>query len=266
MKKLILLSILTLIAAPSLTAQTFVLVSFNTLHYGWGTNTPNKDQAIYDVAQATGASAIVLQEIMPQANFGNLQTLFPPSTADFMVSQNSFGTGNYQERYLTILARSKFTVLARAEFPALAAPGGPFSRPPMLLQVRPAGSAGTYYIGDFHAVWGRSQSQRTAEAAAICTSLLPLVGSANIALAGDWNLTAAQVTANGTCISNATPAGLTTLNRAGTQYSSSYDHAVTFTGGQLGISASAVYGPANTQTWRANVSDHVPVYVTYTYQ
>jgi len=64
----------------------------------------------------------------------------------------------------------------------------------------------------------------------------------------------------------ATPSGLTTLNRAGTQYSSSYDHAVTFRGGQLAITASAIYGPADTQVWRANISDHVPVYVTYSYR
>lgn len=257
---------MTLLAGPPMAAQSFVLLSFNTLHYGWGANSAYKDQAIFATAQAVGANAIVLQEVMPNATFGNLQTLFPPATADFLVSQNSFGAGTYRELYLTILAKAKFTTLQRGEFPALGAPAGPFSRPPMLIKVRPQGSANTYYIGSFHAIWGRSQSQRTAEAAAICTALLPLVGSANIALAGDWNLTAAEVGANAPCLNGAAPAGLSTLKRDGSAYSSSYDHAVTFTGGQLAITASAVYPAPNLQTWRTTVSDHVPVYVTYTYQ
>jgi hypothetical protein len=64
----------------------------------------------------------------------------------------------------------------------------------------------------------------------------------------------------------AQPTGLTTLNRDGTQYSSSYDHAVTFTGGTLVIDAGAVHAPPDTKSWRKNVSDHVPVYVRYRYQ
>jgi endonuclease/exonuclease/phosphatase family metal-dependent hydrolase len=88
MRKENILLLLALLGAPSMAAQSFVLVSLNTLHYGWGANTAYKDQAIFTVAQAAGADAIVLQEVMPQA-------LLPPGSFNFMVSQNSYGAGSY---------------------------------------------------------------------------------------------------------------------------------------------------------------------------
>lgn len=266
-KELFLLGLFLFVAPPLAAQKQFVLVSFNTLHYGYGTTTADKDAAIFSVAKAAQADAIVLQEIMPPATFGDLETLFPPSVVYFQVSQNSFGTGNYRERYLTILGKTKFTLLTSLEFTNLAAPNGAFSRPPMLLGVRPAGSATTYYIGNFHAVWGRNQKQRKAEASAICSALQPKVGSLNIALAGDWNLTAPQVQAAAAqCLATVLPDGLTTLNRQGTTFSSSYDHAVVFSGSKLAITADTVFEPNNTVTWRGSISDHVPVYVTYTYK
>lgn len=263
MRTFVSIVILSFLFAPIASAQPqFTVASFNTLHYGWGATTAAKDAVIQQLG--TVAHAIVLQEIMPQANFAGLQTAFPPATADFIVSQNSYGTARYQERYVIILSKAMFDSVGTFEFPQLAAPAGPFSRPPMMAAVRPNGSARTYYIADFHAIWGRSQAQRTAEAAAVCTSFA--ANTPEIAFAGDWNLSAAQILASAPCVANAQPAGLTTLNRAGTLYSSSYDHGVVFAGSTLGIAAANVLQPANTQTWRASVSDHVPVTVTYTYQ
>ena len=249
-----------LLFAPIASAQQFTVASFNTLHYGQGNNTAAKDAVIQQLV--AGAHATVLQEIMPQANFAGLA--FPPGTVDFLVAQNSYGTARYSERYVIILQRAMFQNVAMHEFPQLAAPGGPFSRPPMLAQVQPNGSARTYYIADFHAIWGRRQAQRNAEAAAVCATYA--AATPEIAFAGDWNLTAAQIQANAPCVIDAQPAGLTTLNRAGTQYSSSYDHGVVFAGSTLTIAAANVLQPANTQAWRATVSDHVPVTVTYNYQ
>lgn len=261
-----------LLLAGSVHAQSFTAVSFNALHYGWGGNTAGKNSGMSEALSATKAAALVLQEVMPQATLANFQAGVPPPVGNwtFAISANSFGTGWYQERYAVVLLSSQFpTIGANLEFPALV---GTFSRPPMGVPVIPQGSAGTYVIADFHAVWGRRKSQRTAEATAICASWLPAVKAAlnptkaqGIALAGDWNLTTAEVATNASaCVSSASPSALTTLNRAGTDYSSSYDHAVQFNTGTMTLSLAWVYPVGNTVTWRA-VSDHVPIAASFAY-
>ena len=172
---------------------------------------------------------------------------------------------SYRERYVAILSRASLHALATYEFPQLGAPAGPFARPPFLIAVRPAGATRNYLIGDFHAVWGRSQAQRTNEAAAMC-AFEAWLNTPEIAMAGDWNLDVPLLLNSAACMSNAQPAGLTTLNRAGTAYSSSYDHAVLFHGTHLGINGSIVIQPPNPQAWRQTVSDHVPVAIAYSYQ
>lgn len=258
-------------AGLSAQVGTFRVMSFNTLHFGWGGmgNTVAKSTEIFNISTNSNAHAIALQEVMAQALVGPLATLqgYFPGAAHFAVAANGYGGGAYVEFYVIILDTGMFVVGAQHEFPALSP--GTFSRPPMAVAVQPNGSANTYYIADFHAIWGRVAAQRAAEATSICTVWQAGVGGGanGIAFVGDWNLTAAQVTANGACMSAAQPTGLTTLNRAGTAYSSSYDHGVQFgAGGGLMLTASSIYNPPNTAIWRATVSDHVPVLVDYSYQ
>ena len=82
MKKTLL--VFTLIMTAPLMAQQFILVSFNTLHYGWGPNTNIKDQAIVQSWQFAHADAMVLQEFMPQATFAGLVRA-PPNRPNCML-------------------------------------------------------------------------------------------------------------------------------------------------------------------------------------
>ena len=265
MRRSVLELLLSIVAASSLQAADLRIVSLNTLHYGWGSSaaSTNKGTQIVAATQRNHADAVVLQEVMSAA----VAPPFPAGTWRFVVAKNSYGTASYQEFYMALFNLKAVPTVGNAiEFPALKTT---FSRPPMAVQVTPAGSQNAYYVANFHATWGERAAQRTAEAKQICDTWLPQAQAAfhsvNIALLGDWNRKAAQVTTAGNCMIAALPVEKTTLNLKGVP-ASAYDHAVSFQNSTLTLTSAAVDQPALTPlTWRTTVSDHWPIIAVYTY-
>jgi hypothetical protein len=254
-------------------ADSITLVSQNTLHYGWGATNPNRICGADCMTKATSlvyniklGDVTVMQEIMPPAQ-NSLLTTGGCTTCSYAESL-SYGNGFYKERYLFVITDPlKVTPVGAVIECSTTGANCSFSRPPAALKVQVASSTKTLVVVDFHAIWGRSQSQRIAEAQRIPALATALAGSGNlpVVVAGDWNLTVDEVTAAASCATTcAAPDGLTTLNPKGNP-SSSYDHF--YTVNVTGVTTTPAVIPANVgnATWRSTVSDHLGVRAGFSY-
>ncbi len=246
----------------------FSLVSLNTLHLGWGTTNPAHFDPVNGQTKINSISALMngvpvglLQEVMPQANPAYF-VFCQPATCVIRTSQ-PYGLGWYKETYL-------FFVEANYNPAGFDSAGmtGTFSRPPSYIRFRPPNAAQDVYIANFHAIWGLTNAQRLAEAAAIRTTFIAGNNLQNVPLivGGDWNVTAADVEQQIGCNNCVTPAVLTSLTPAGA-LSSSYDHFL-FSPNIACNNAHVMQLPFNLSyaTWRAVVSDHLPIQCTVVYQ
>jgi endonuclease/exonuclease/phosphatase family metal-dependent hydrolase len=256
-----------------LRADSITVVSQNTLHYGWGTTNPSRicdPNCIAKLASLVAniglGDVTVMQEIMPQAQTA-LLTAGGCTTCGYEESP-SYGNGFYRERYLFVIADpKKVTTVGSVIECSTTGANCTFSRPPAALKVKKANSTKTIVIVDFHAVWGRSQSLRIAEAKLMPGLVDKLSGAGNlpVVVGGDWNLTADEIKSAASCPATcAAPDGLTTLNPNG-KPSSSYDHF--YKKNVTGTSKTPAVIPANVgdQKWRAVVSDHLGVIAGYNY-
>jgi endonuclease/exonuclease/phosphatase family metal-dependent hydrolase len=256
-----------------LRADSITVVSQNTLHFGWGSTNPDRTcdakcqtKVTSLVANIKLGDVTVMQEIMPKAQSA-LLTQGGCTTCGYAESQ-SYGTGFYKERYLFVISDPKkvLPVGGVVECSATGA-GCNFSRPPAAVKVQVASSTKSLVVVDFHAIWGRSQSLRIAEASHMPALVNALSGTGNlpVVVGGDWNLTVNEIKSAAACPAVcAAPDGLTTLNPQGNP-SSSYDHF--YTKNVTGVSKAPAVIPANVgnSTWRSMVSDHLGVIAGFTY-
>jgi endonuclease/exonuclease/phosphatase family metal-dependent hydrolase len=255
-----------------LRADSLTVVSQNTLHYGWGSTNPNRacDTTCEDklkslIANIELGDVTVMQEIMPQAQTALLTT--GGCTTCGYAESLSYGNGFYRERYLWVITDPKKVTAGAVTECSATGVNCKFSRPPAALKVQKANSTKTIVIVDFHAVWGRSQSLRIAEATLMPALVNKLSGASNlpVVVGGDWNLTVDEIKSAASCAAAcAAPSGLTTLNPNGNP-SSSYDHF--YTKDVTGVSKAPAVIPADVgdQKWRSVVSDHLGVIAGYNY-
>jgi hypothetical protein len=256
-----------------LRADSLTIVSQNTLHYGWGTTNPNRTcdpncltKLTSLVANINLGDVTVMQEIMPTAQSA-LLTAGGCTTCGYDESL-SYGNGFYKERYLFVLSDpKKVTPVGSVIECSTTGANCSFSRPPAALKMQVASSTKSLIVVDFHAIWGRSQSLRIAEASHMPALVNALSGTGNlpVVVGGDWNLTVDEIKSAASCAAAcAAPDGLTTLNPTGNP-SSSYDHF--FTKNITGATKVPAVIPANVgdPKWRAEVSDHLGVIAGYSY-
>jgi len=255
-----------------LRADSITVVSQNTLHYGWGSTNPGRicdtkceEKLASLIANIKLGDVTVMQEIMPQAE-SDLLTSEGCTTCGYAESQ-SYGNGFYRERYLWVITDPKKVKAGAVTECSATGATCTFSRPPAALKVKKANSTKTIVIVDFHAVWGRSQSLRIAEAKLMPALVNKLSGAGNlpVVVGGDWNLTADEIKSAANCAATcAAPDGLTTLNPNGNP-SSSYDHF--YKKNTTGVTKTPKVIPADVgdQKWRSVVSDHLGVIAGYSY-
>jgi len=252
-------------------AADLTVVSQNALHYGWGSTNPNKWSAdgTDKVAKLWGnlsqGGVGLLQEVMPAADASKF--IGCVGVCKVYASPTLYGRGWYKEKYyfvVTDIATLKPALIAECA-DVLGTGNCPFSRPPASILLKPASGA-KIWVSNFHAVWGKSKSLRTAEAAntpTLTAGLIKKEAGSNWIIGGDWNLTAGEVSAARKCSVNcAAPTGNTTLKADGSDTSSSYDHFVS----SLQWKSNSVL-PANpdNKTWRLKTSDHLGVIATFIY-
>lgn len=254
-------------------ADSVTIVSQNTLHFGWGSTNPSRTcgtdcqtKVSSLLANIKQSDVTMMQEIMPPAQSGYLTT--GGCTTCGYGESSLYGNGFYKERYLFVITDPK-KVAPVGQVIECSATGAScaFSRPPAAVKVQVASSTKTLVVVDFHAIWGRSQSQRIAEAKLIPGLVNALSGTGNlpVVVGGDWNLTVDEVKSAAGCTATcAAPDGLTTLNPSGNP-SSSYDHF--YTKNTTGVSKTPAVIPANVgnSIWRSTVSDHLGVIAGYSY-
>ena len=256
-----------------LNAQSITVVSQNTLHYGWGSTNPNRScdadcqtKVTSLVSNIKQGDVTVMQEIMPPAQSSLLTT--GGCTTCLYAESASYGNGFYKERYLFVITDPKKVTPVGGVIECSATGANcSFSRPPAAVAVQEASSSKNLVVVDFHAIWGRSQSQRIAEASRIPGLVNALSGTSKlpVVVGGDWNLTVDEAaSAMGCTTTCAAPDGLTTLNPSGNP-SSSYDHF--YAENITGISKTPAVIPANVgnSTWRSMVSDHLGVIAGFSY-
>jgi hypothetical protein len=215
----------------------------------------------------------LLQEVMKSAD---LSTVTPtPTVGSYKVQASPLkGKSSYKEKYAVIYDSSYTAVTADTmeNYPGAST----FARPPAGSMLK----VGTNYVWfvDFHAVWGKSVTERRNEATAMATVYNYYAGltvginkTDRIVMAGDWNLGTGDAGFNALKKINTgnmlvEPSVKTSLTKAG-QPSESYDHFVA-NKGVLTI-GSCLLTPLptgkNDKWWRDNVSDHRGVACTITY-
>jgi hypothetical protein len=243
-------------------AAQFSLASQNCLHLGQGpvAYQQNKEAILrgvfgnYDVT--------VLQEVMAQANVGNVT---PGS--HYFVATAVQGPTTYKEAY-AFLVRTGLNVATTA----ITGVGG-YARPPAGILLG-AGGAWTWVI-DYHAVYGRSIAVRRAEVGrtqAVYQGFQALVVNGQTfrraVMAGDWNLGAQDVVFQQFAIGgwpiNVLPAARTSLKRNGGP-SQPYDHFLWDTTAVTVVTTQVIAvpnPPGSTLGWRQQVSDHLGISAT----
>ena len=253
------LLVLALSAASGMArAQLFTLSSQNCLHLGWGN--PGYQANKNGILQAFfgGFNVIVLQEVMAQANVGNVT----PGTHVFAVTPIQ-GPGTYKEAY-AFLVQNTLNLTP----PQITTVGG-FSRPPAGVAIVTGGIC--TWVVDYHAVYGRSINTRRAEVGLIPQvyaqfAAAPVNGQPcpRVVIAGDWNLAANDPVFQGFINAgwniSVTPNAPTTLTRAGGP-SQPYDHFLAENGVVTLVAPQVLAPPVpmNTLAWRQQVSDHLGI-------
>lgn len=237
-------------------ARAFDLASLNCLHLGWGKQDyqTDKNKMLKGFFEKSNAPVIVLQEVMAQANIGDVA----PGTHVFTFTPLQ-GPGTYKEAY-AFLYKSGMNV---SSVTITTVPG--FSRPPAGVAISEGGTC--TWVVNYHAIFGRSITQRREEA-----KLIPRVINEfaqknsrcqRVVIAGDWNLPVNEVaTASRTNVNDIQPNTRTSLKKNG-ELSQSYDHFLAANG--VTLNNVEVVGQQNQQErqqWRKSVSDHLPIKCT----
>lgn len=257
------LGVLLLGAGPS-AADDFVMISQNTLHYGWGGAKPTKEKALRQQFENELADVIVLQEVM---NDTRLSKLVPNNGQYTILTSNLKGRGGYLEMYAFIIDDD----LEPADLYDYTDSNNDFSRPPSGVMLQPQSGEPTWVL-DYHAIFGKSIGVRRAEAAAMVDVVRAFeatkvngIKTDRIVIGGDWNLPTTDkgfAALKGIGYDGA-PNVLTSLTPKG-QPSSAYDHFF-FDSGEVTVSNEQRITPANKLWWRQNVSDHMGISCEVTY-
>ncbi len=245
--------------APASAAAQLTVGSFNTLHLGQGpvAYQTNKQAILKNLF--AGYDVVLLQEVMAQANLGNVT---PGS--HFFVATAVQGPTTYKEAY-AFLVRTSLSVAGNAA--VLTGVGG-YARPPAGVLVNQGGTW-TWFI-DYHAVYGRSLSARRNEVSrwpAVYQGFQTLVVNGaqfpRAVMGGDWNLGAGDpaFTAVNPGTFSVQPTTKTSLKRNG-GLSQPYDHFLWDTAA-VTVTATQVVAPPNppgsTLGWRQQISDHLGI-------
>lgn len=245
-------------------AQSFTLLSQNTLHLGWGLAKPYASTKHSNIkAQIGNSDVALLQEVMKDDTA--TMALVKPGGWAVQVSHTMRGYGWYRETYAIFYNPAKVTVSDADDYPDTA---HDFSRKPYAAQIQVTGYTNKVWVVDFHAIWGKRVGQRRAEAAAMTKVIDWLLAkhlSTKIVIGGDWNLPTGDSGFNALKGRTYTiePNDASTINTVGGR-SSAYDHFASSSG--LTVADEEVIDPltGSESSWRDNVSDHLGVSCTVT--
>lgn len=287
------LAAIVLLAAAQLRAATFELCSQNTLHLGYSSSNTTKIKALKDLF--TTCDVTLLQEVMrraldppplpappptppvPPLPNGALRAVTPDPGSGFTWNvpyTDLLGATTYKESY-SFIVKSTFTVFRDNTF-VYYFPTNPtkWARPPaaILLQTGSAGSNNWIWLVDYHAIFGKRQSDRETEVglmAAYAQALQATNIDGNtynkVIIGGDWNLDANNAAYNGLKTAGFTvePNVKTSLTTTGAP-SEPYDH---FAWANIVVTGAKVVPMTTTemQNWRKFVSDHMGIRCTVTY-
>lgn len=241
-------------------AATADFVTLNALHYGWST-TQVKEQTIKSVwANIQNLQGIFLQEVMPGAN---LSAIMPHPNFFICESPAPLGYGTYKEKY-AILVNPALTAAISSCLPYPDPTYSDFSRPPLGAGITTSAGGKDLWIIDYHAVFGKSITARKKEISQVKAAVLwfQQQKSAAVIVAGDWNLRGNVPPMDAWTVEPRTL--LTSLNQSG-NWSQAYDHFVLFGNASFPNNPCNYYLPGTQQSWRKDVSDHVPVHCKIDY-
>jgi hypothetical protein len=237
-------------------AQDLTIRSQNMLRFGHGTKGDTKCDALNEFVPE--ADVVLLQEAMVEDNFCKVK----PGAYQWR-AMGPFGTQTYKEFYVFLIATGGTPPKLHFN-KETAASRGSFIRTPtaVLLTVTQGKSVRQVWIGNFHAIWGKSVWERRAEAKGVgyFYEQLREKGKYEVIIGGDWNLPAKdiaeQIEAAG-ITENVTiaPDDPSSLTRKG-EDSQPYDHFLVSPGLN---SKAGVVQPKSKLKWRQEVSDHLGV-------
>ena len=180
------------------------------------------------------------------------------------------GKSSYKERYAFIYDAAVTVVGGDVEdYPD---DDDDFARPPAGILCETADDTLIWFV-DFHAIWGKSVSQRRKEAIAMADvykyyQKLKVSGQKTdkVVMAGDWNLAATDSAFQDLKDLNndVTPNMDTSLTKSGAP-SQPYDHFVATKKKLQACALTALPTGKTTKWWRDNVSDHRGVDCSYVY-
>lgn len=264
-------------------AQSFTILSMNVLRFGHGSRLANQCNAI--TAASATVDIIVLQEVMasgyPCLSANNKKGVNIAIPANFSyTSSGPKGRSSYIEYYGILYRTNKrgntqITYLSQDDALSTTLT---FMRPPFAAQFQVTDTSTTtskscnVWIADIHSIFGKSNSDRQAEAAAMRAVFLGLKSknSGAVIIAGDWNLAADDAKGFGWVGTNNAaiqPNVLTSLTTAGAP-SSAYDHAINTSNSvtppsvtitQTSTGSWTYTGALTRSSWRTQVSDHMGV-------
>lgn len=288
---------LAIVFAARLDAQTFKLCSQNTLHLGYSSS----DQVKIDALKRffTTCDVTLLQEVMrraldppplpapppnppvPPLPNGALRAVTPDPGTGFTWNvpfSDILGKTSYKESY-SFIVKNTFTIYRnntfQIYFPTTPGLANKFARPPaaILLQTGNAGNDNWIWLVDYHAIFGKKQSDREAEVRAMAEYAAELKAKdidtktySKIIIGGDWNLDADNGAyaplKTGFTIGPNEKSSLTTTGEP----SEKYDHFAWSNVANLTVSGARVV-PMTAQEmkdWRRLVSDHMGIECTVT--
>ena len=236
-------------------ALQFTLASQNCLRLGQGkkVNQTNKNKILRNLF--AGYDVIVLQEVMAQANLGQVT----PGTHQYIVTKLQ-GPGSYKEAYAflvksSINASPPYTTKVRG-----------FMRPPAGVLVT-TGGVSTWVV-DYHAVHGNRKSLRTAEVKLIPqvhqefqSLLVNGVKHNRVIFGGDWNLKANDPVFQSFTNVAVQPNKPTSMKRNGAP-NHPYDHFLWVPKLLKVTNPDKIpipNPPGSEKNWRKEVSDHVGI-------
>lgn len=241
----------------------FTLASQNCLHLGQGRQPyqQNKEPILSGVF--ANFDVVVLQEVMAQANVGNVT----PGT-HYYIATPVQGPTTYKEAY-AFLINNAIPVVPANSYAVTGTAG--FARPPAGVLVVIGGVC--TWVVDYHAVYGRSIGVRRAEVNRIPQVYQGFQGTVvngatcdRVVIGGDWNLAAndpvfQNFITNGWAI-GVQPVAKTSLKRNG-GLSQPYDHFLWDTATTVNVVNPLVIPvptpPGTPQGWRNQVSDHLGI-------
>ncbi len=261
---------------------TFTVQSQNVLRFAHGSLLQTQCDAL---DAASGAvDFIVMQEVMSPGypclianNQKHVNGAYPPNF--LYETSGAKGAKSYVEYYGILYRTGGFGRNVIVPAPVF---GGvydsydyaTFARPPYArrFEVRaPNGDSCFVWIGDFHAMFGKTVAGRRNEATAMRAVYQLLTGFATgaVIIVGDWNLEGTDAAFDWTraplSVANLQPDVQTSISRQGVNvnWSSRYDHAVY--GFPPGVQAGGIgtYYAGNLVTWRNQVSDHAGIRLTF---